>query len=260
MGIQWRDIVQHIWRGEAHSERKLWIVWRGKAAQAGGTDPNCRSSHAVSIAHIVHPQLPNSRECRFTDRRQSYPKRNNWGTHSLRTGGWRNYGVFPINSENFLQNLSAFFFLITNSLRALSRWCSCLMYFIFPRIACSQCEKCQLFWETWNQVGEWRNYSWGHDQEEGYLLHPDRRPTAQPSFQAQNEEAKVSSPLNLNEALGAEIIGKGTAGLSPEQQGELRQHLRFLPALCIQALVKIKHTLQYPLGLGIHKGIKLVLA
>lgn len=39
-------------------------------------------------------------------------------------------------------------FLITNSLGALSRWCSCLMYFIFPRIARSQCEKCQLFWET----------------------------------------------------------------------------------------------------------------
>lgn len=62
----------------------------------------------------------------------------------------KGYSIFPINSQNFLQNFSCFiiFFLITDSLRALSRWCCCLMYFIFPRIACSQCEECQLFWET----------------------------------------------------------------------------------------------------------------
>lgn len=128
-------------------------------------------------------------------------------------GSMDGYGVFPINSQNFLQNLSCIFifFLITDSLRALSRWWSCLMYFTFPRIACSQCEECQLFWETWNQVGEQWNYSWGHREEGGYLLHPDRRPGAQPLFRAQNEKAKVCAPLNLDKALGAEITGKGTS-------------------------------------------------
>lgn len=51
MGIQWRDIVRHIWRGEAHSERKFWIACRGRAAQAGGTEPSGGQSCAVSAEH-----------------------------------------------------------------------------------------------------------------------------------------------------------------------------------------------------------------
>lgn len=159
-------------------------------------------------------------------------------------GSMEGYGIFAINSQNFLQNLSCIYIyiyiyiLITDSLRALSRWCSCLMYFIFPRIACSQCEECQLFWETWYQVGERWNYSWGDHEEGGYLLHPHGRQRAQPLFQAQNEKGKVCAPLNLDKALGAEIIGKGTAGPSLEEGGELWQRLRLLPALCSWGLGK----------------------
>lgn len=107
MGIQWRDIVQHIWRGESHSERKFWIVWRGKAAQAGGTDTDDRSSHAASIAHVVPPLFPGISAPLNTDSQteQSHLNRSNQDRYSLQMGGWKDCGVFPIIAQNFLQNL-----------------------------------------------------------------------------------------------------------------------------------------------------------
>lgn len=134
----------------------------------------------------IFPGIPSSHQCRSTDRRPSHPNRNNQDIHCTREDGGNM--IFSPSTQNFLQILFCphppFFPLSANSLRALSRWCSCLMYFIFPRIACSWCEKCQLFWETWNQVGKQRNYSWGHHEEEGYFLHPDGRRRAQPAVQS----------------------------------------------------------------------------
>lgn len=145
-----RHCTAHLKRGVALG-REILNCLKGKGC-SGRQDRAQWQIKPCCITHAIPPRLPRDpapsvwihRQKAVTSSQKKQPRQ------IFTANAWRDIVFFPSTLKISYRTSPALFifFLITNSLRALSRWCSCLMYFIFPRTACSQCEECQLFWET----------------------------------------------------------------------------------------------------------------